>query len=66
MSNAYDDMRTALDQARATMDAADSCVNVLVNMLKQDGRLRRVRADYLEDLKRQLTKFNSRTGRWQP
>lgn len=60
--NAWDQMRSALAEARAQLVAADSVADRLADMLV--GRLRKVDRDHLRQLKRELAHFNARTGKW--
>ena len=60
--NAYDQMRQAVQEAKVTMNAADSVANTMGQMLV--GRLQRVDESTLRRLKRELRDFNIHTGRW--
>ncbi len=62
MSNPYDDMRAAVESARATFRAADNAADAMANTLR--GRLRHVSGWQLAQLKRELRDFNIHTGRW--
>jgi hypothetical protein len=63
MSNVFDDMRSAVQQARAVNSAVDTQVNALVDLL--EGRLEQVSPYRLVLLKRALRRFNMQTKRWE-
>ena len=61
--NQFDLMRQAINEARTTMNAADSVANDMASLLR--GRLRRVDSGYiLAQLKMELSDFNAHTKRW--
>lgn len=60
--NAWDRMRAAMSEARATMEAADDFANGAAQLCV--GRLRRVHSGTLKALKRELRDFNIHTGEW--
>ncbi len=60
--NIFDDMRAKIQEAEDTLRAADSCADSLAIVLI--GRLRHVKSYRLQQLKKELKKFNSQTGRW--
>ena len=63
MSNIFDDTRAAVNQAMATLRAADEVAGDMAYLLK--GRLRKVsNADTLKALKRELRDFDMHTGKW--
>lgn len=62
MSNAYDEMRAGMAEARSYMKAADQYANQMADMLK--GRLRNCSAYHLAALKKELRDFNMHTGQW--
>lgn len=62
MDNPFDEMRRAVQLAREVNRAVDSQANTLVDLL--DGRLEGVSEYRLKRLKKQLDRFNARTGRW--
>lgn len=63
MSNAFDDVRAAVEQAQFQLQAADSVALNMARLLK--GRLRKVdSASALAALKRELQDFNIQTGKW--
>jgi hypothetical protein len=63
MSNAFDDVRTAVEQAQFQLEAADSVATNMAKLLV--GRLRRVnRHNALAALKRDLQDYNIQTGKW--
>lgn len=62
MSNPFDDIRAAVQQARDVNRACDGQANTLADLL--EGRLRHVSGYRLAKLKRELRDFNIHTGRW--
>ena len=60
--NNWDLMREAVQEAKNTMHAADSMANQVAGILC--GRLRKVNSWQLKKLKRELSQFNSHTGKW--
>jgi hypothetical protein len=63
MSNAFDDVRAAVDHARFQLEAADSVATNMAILLR--GRLRKVSShSALAALKRELQDFNIQTGKW--
>lgn len=63
MSNVFDDMRRAVQEAEQTMRAADNVAGHMANILR--GRLRQVSSGYvLADLKRELRDFDMTTKEW--
>ena len=61
--NIFDDMRTAVRNAQTTLRAADAVADEMARLLR--GRLKSVEdTQCLKDLKRELTKFDSHTGKW--
>ncbi len=62
MSNPFDEMRAAISNARATLNAADESAKTMAVLLK--GRLRKVSPWVLADLKRELSEFNAHTKEW--
>lgn len=63
MANKFDEMRQAVQEAKNTLDAADSVADDLARMLI--GRLHRVQSSYtLAKLKRELRDFNMHTSSW--
>lgn len=58
----FDDMNTAIHQAKSTLNLADSFAGKMADMLV--GRLRRVSFWTLKALKKELQSFNARTGEW--
>jgi hypothetical protein len=63
MSNAFDDVRAAVDAAKMQLRAADTVATNMAYLLR--GRLRKVDAGYiLKDLKKELANFNAQTGQW--
>ena len=63
MSNPFDDIRRAVNDASQQLRAADETATDLAKLL--DGRLHRVNSSYtLGKLKRQLKDFNIHTGKW--
>lgn len=62
MINPFDELRAALEQARALNRAVDSQCNALVDLL--EGRLRKASPCRLARLKRELRDYNIHTGRW--
>lgn len=63
MSNPFDEIRRAVNEANQQLRAADEVATDLAHLL--DGRLRRVSSTYiLSRLKQQLRDFNMHTGKW--
>lgn len=63
MSNPFDDVRTAVQQAREQLQAADGVAGNMAYLLR--GRLRCVDSKYdLAALKKELHDFNAVTGKW--
>ena len=62
MENPFDEMRRAINQARAINNAADNAANSIVDLL--DGRLRQVSPYRLAKIKKQLRDFNMHTKEW--
>jgi hypothetical protein len=61
--NHFDNMREAMREARATMNAADEAAQAMAEMLV--GRLSKVRKGWvLSALKRELRNYNIHTGAW--
>ena len=60
--NKWDQMREAMQEAKATMCAADSFANQMAEMLQ--GRLRKVHPWVLQNLKRQLADFDAHRKIW--
>lgn len=60
----FDDMRKAVNQAKGTINIADSQVGAMVELVA--GRLRKCNAStyYLKKLKLELRNFNAHTGSW--
>lgn len=63
MSNPFDEIRRAVNDASTQLRAADEVATDMARLL--DGRLRRVTSTYaLARLKAQLRDFNIHTGKW--
>jgi hypothetical protein len=63
MTNAFDDVRAAVAQAREQLHAADKVAYNMADLLR--GRLRKVEDAYvLRALKRERQGFNAVTGKW--
>lgn len=63
MSNAFDDVRAAVEAAEFQLAAADRVAYNMAKLLQ--GRLRNVDSRYvLARLKRELHDFNAVTGKW--
>jgi hypothetical protein len=63
MSNQFDAIRYAVQEARDQLRAVDEQAANMAGLLV--GRLRRVgREDYLRELKRELRDFDMTTGKW--
>jgi len=62
--NAWDQMRSALAQAKEIDDAASSHAERMAEMLNRNGNLRRVSGYELKKLKRALRDYDMVTGRW--
>lgn len=60
--NPYDMMTEGLREAMNVMRAADNKADDLAEILQ--GRLRKVSNYNLTKLKREISRFNSRTGKW--
>lgn len=55
-------MYSAVKEAKQTLENADSLANEMASVLT--GRLRKVNWRHLDKLKKELTKYNSKTGEW--
>lgn len=66
MSNIFDDVRTAVDAARAAQRAVDDNTRQMASLIS--GRLRAadVPQHILRKLKRELRDYNPHTGKWKP
>lgn len=65
MSLRWHEAASALDDARSTMNVADSIAKDMARALV--GRLRKVNdAETLRALKRELSNYNTRTEKWKP
>lgn len=63
MSNAFDDVRAAVEQAQAQLQAADMVATNMARLLV--GRLRHVGShNAISALKRELHDYNIQTGKW--
>lgn len=64
MSNAWDDMNAAINDARSKISAADGVVSSMARMIA--GRLRKaeVSRSVLTALKKELADYNMHTGKW--
>lgn len=62
MSNKFDEMRAAVEEARTTLRAADKMAGSMASLLV--GRLRHCDTWELRQLKRELRDFNMNTGSW--
>ena len=62
MENAFDTIKQAVDDARILNAAVDRQSTQLAQLLV--GRLRHVGGWTLKDLKKELQRFNMRTGEW--
>ena len=62
MGNKWDEMRAAYIEAERQVQATDTIINNMASMLR--GRLRKVDAFYLKELKRELRSFNAGWGQW--
>ncbi|MFA6051530.1 MAG: hypothetical protein WC762_02965 [Methylobacter sp.] len=63
MSNKFDQMLDAVNEAEQTLHAADSVADKMARLLV--GRLRKVRSAWvLKALKRELADFNMHTQEW--
>jgi len=60
--NPFDLMRDAIAEANITIRAADRMTNSMASIII--GRLRHVDSWNLKNLKRELSQFNSHTGKW--
>lgn len=60
--NTFDQMRQAVYEARATLNAADSVANDLAELLRD--RLRKVSPYRLAALKRELQAFDAHKKQW--
>lgn len=60
--NQYDAFKQAMIEAKTTMSAADAVADKMAEIIQ--GRLRKVSPYYLKRLKRELSQFNSNTGKW--
>jgi hypothetical protein len=61
-NNPFDEVRTAVNQARELFRAADDQANNMAALL--EGRLRKVNPYWLKRLKKELHDFNAATGKW--
>lgn len=59
----YDTMNQAIKEAKITMSECDRVADDLADILV--GRLRKVNTYRLKRLKKELSQFNSRTGKWE-
>lgn len=64
MSNIFDDMYAAVDDAKLTMKAADAAINKIAYILC--GRLRHADRSILTKLKRELQQFDAKKKEWKP
>jgi hypothetical protein len=64
MTNRFDEMRVALREAEATLEAANNVSRQMASMLQ--GRMRYADSEVLKRLKRELRNFNMTTGEWKP
>lgn len=62
MSNAFDQIHEAIEQAKIVNRTCDRQAEKLAQLL--DGRLRHVTSWTLKSLKKQLENYNMRTGKW--
>lgn len=64
MSLTLQDIRTAYNDARETINQSDAAVRMAVSLIR--GRLRTAKVDPydLKDLKRELQDFDATTKRW--
>ena len=62
MSNAFDEMRLAMNEAQARVRAADNVAGEMARLLR--GRLKFCPRHLLADLKRELRDFNIHTKEW--
>lgn len=60
--NAWDLMTQAVEEAKAINYQADLRANDMAEILK--GRLRKVSANRLKCIKKELSQFNAATGKW--
>lgn len=60
--NKFDEMRTAVNEAKVMICAADNVAHDMAALLR--GRLTRVGSYVLADLKKELRNFNMHTRRW--
>jgi hypothetical protein len=64
MSNAWDDIRAALARSKDLELAVSNHSERFAEMLNRNGNLRRVSIYELKKMKRELAKFDAKTGRW--
>lgn len=63
MSNAFDEVRTAVEQAQFQLQAADHVATNMAQLLR--GRMRKVGSHAaLTALKKELADYNIHTGKW--
>lgn len=62
MSNRFDEMRYAVDEAKFTLAAADSIASDMSRLLV--GRLKHCPGHILKKLKKELRDFNMATREW--
>jgi hypothetical protein len=62
VTNAFDNVREGLRAAEEARRAVDSYATQMAGLLR--GSLRCVDRDYLADLKRELSTFDSRSKKW--
>lgn len=60
--NANTQINDALNEAESWMRALDNYANLMARLLS--GRLRKVDADILRKLKRELSQFDGNTRKW--
>lgn len=66
MSNIFDEVRSAVSQAKAAQRAVDESTKEMAALIS--GRLRAagISQDVLRKLKRELRDYNPHTGKWKP
>lgn len=62
MQNPWDELRSAIAQAKELNRACDNSANSMALLLR--GRLQHVDSWHLTALKRELRNFNMHTGKW--
>lgn len=62
MSNKFDEMRQAVQEAEYTLRAADNVTAQMGRLIQ--SRLRQCDTSTLEEMKRELRDFNIHTGQW--